>query len=345
MSIIPNIGQPGMGPLRTAQHRTIFKKKWGEKWLAVGKTISGSASADPGQAVGYTRRLRAGLLMGKITSGGKYAPSVLGLSGEAMDANETVMTVPEAVGDEIVRRLGTSGTFKLTGPPTAAGTVRTLTVTYASVAAASGGNRDVTITAMGVGEVQTVTFGAAASAGSMRLIVPKPSGEMVITAAITWDTTDATWLSNINTALDAATGTTAGIVASGATPDTVLIFTFDRTQYFGPQAQIQIHTFPTGPTTAIWADTTAGVDGRFVTGSLIQPVDGSETIKTFLPCGHPIMVVDLVGTAFDVDFPMVPLQGEVDASQIINYPADTSTRAWIKAALNAVGEYEFDDDF
>ena len=334
---------PGVGSTFTAAFRKVFSGAMLDHYLAGGKSILGSIARDPGN--GTVTVLRPGVLLGKNSSG-YYGTSVLGLTGEAMDANETTLTVSEAVGDEIVRRLGAAATFKLTGPPTAGGTVRTLTVTYSAVAAASGGNRDVTITAMGVSEVQTLTFGAAATGGTLRLIVPKPDGTLSVTAAITWDTTDATYLSNINTALDTATGTTAGIVASGATPDTTLIFTFDRTQYFGPQPQIQVHTFPTSTTSALWADTTAGVDGRFVTASMIQPTDGCETILTFVPDGAGIRVVDIDGsTSIYAQNHRLPVSGEVAFAQLLPAVADASLKTYVRSALNAVGQFVFDVNF
>lgn len=89
--------------------------------------------------------LRAGLLLGKITSGGKYAPSVLGVTGVLHDTSAvtTVMTLPATTVTEIARRIGTSGTFKIYGPPTAAGTVATETVTFSAIATAT----TITITA------------------------------------------------------------------------------------------------------------------------------------------------------------------------------------------------------
>lgn len=51
---------------------------------------------------------------------------------------------------EIVRRIGASGTFKITGPPTAGGTVATQVVTFSAVNTATGA---VTITAIGADAV------------------------------------------------------------------------------------------------------------------------------------------------------------------------------------------------
>lgn len=348
MPITPYLGAPGMGSISQALHRTVFLAKSGERYLPGGVLLSGSASADAGNT-GDVRNLRAGKILGKITSGGKYAPSIIGVTGEALDDTETTMTVTEAVGDEIVRRLGASGTLKIVGPQTAAGTVRTATMTYSAVAAASGGNRVVTYTALGVNEVQTLTFGAAATGGTYRFRVPLANGTFVTTGPITWDTTDATLLSNINTALDAATGVTGGIVATGATPDTTLIFTFSGTGYLSspqPTEMISVVTFPTSATTATTVRTTTGVDGDFISGSFICPVDGSETPLTFLPDGYPILVSDGT-TSYDRELPQIPVTGTVNSSQLIDWPSDTSLQAWLVSQLNAsgVGQYIFDHKF
>lgn len=108
-------------------------------------------------------------------------------------------------------------------------------------------------------EVQTLTFGVAASGGTLRLSVPKTDGTMVTTAVITWDTTDATYLAAINTALDAATGVVGGIVATGAAPDTALTFTFSGTGYAAKSWNlIEVVTYPTSTTTANVVRTTTG---------------------------------------------------------------------------------------
>lgn len=85
----------------------------------------------------------------------------------------------------------------------------------------------------GINEVQTLTSGAAATGGSAVLRVPLVAGGFANTGSITWDATDATLLSNINTALNTATGVSGGIVATGAAPDTALTFTFSGTGYAG----------------------------------------------------------------------------------------------------------------
>jgi len=108
------------------------------KYLPSYAQLDGSKSRDTTNSDNVAL-LRAGLLLGKITSGGKYAPAVLGITGVLHDTSvvTTTMTLPATTVTEISRRLGASGTFKIIGPPTAAGTVATETVTYSAIASAT----------------------------------------------------------------------------------------------------------------------------------------------------------------------------------------------------------------
>ncbi len=341
-------GLPGVRAVRTASHRRVLASE-NYKRVATGiQVIDGTKSRDPGNT-GNVDVLRAGKVMGRITSGGKWAPSYFGLTSEALTSTETDLDLPEAVGDELVRRVGSSGTFKLIGPPTAAGTVRAATVTYSAIAAASNGLRVATITAIGVNEVQTLTFGAAATGGTMRLRVPLANGTMVTTDAITWNATDATWLAAINTALDAATGVSGGIVATGAAPDTEITFTFSGTGYAAlpqPSTLISVVVFPTSTTSATVVQTTAGVDGRFVTASLVAATDGSENPRGILDDGYGLKVTDDTGTSQDQMIDGLVIGGYVDTSQICDVPSDTALLAYLKAQMraNSGNDWIFDDD-
>src|SRR5262245_28189078 len=111
---------PGVGTARTASHRALFLQR-SETFLAGGRIISGQCSRDPGNAdIGC---LRIGLLMGKISTVvnslgtvGMYAPSVYGVTTNAEAIGSTAIEASAAVVTELVRRRGSSGTFKLTGP-------------------------------------------------------------------------------------------------------------------------------------------------------------------------------------------------------------------------------------
>ena len=341
----PIVGLPGFGTARTASNRVIFRDGQITGWLSQGKVINGTLSRDPSNT-GNIDVLRAGLLMGKITATGLYAPSVLGVTSAALTNTGTTVSASAAVVTELVRRLGSSGTFKLVGPPAASGVVRTSTLTYSAASGTS-----ITVTAAGVNEVQTLTFGAAATGGAYRFRVPLANGSMVTTGSITWDATDATLLGNINAALDTATGVVGGIVATGAAPDTALTFTFSGVGYLSspqPTETISVVTFPTSGTTATTVRTTTGVSGAFVIGSLICPVDGSENPVTLVPSGSGLKVTDLDGTSVDRDFPMMPLAGVLlTANFLPAYPSDASLKIWLKETLSTLsaGKYAFDDEF
>lgn len=332
----PNItGLPGQYTGVSVTPRHVFLNGDFEWYRAGGIIIDGTASRDPSNS--NVNVLRPGLVMGKITSSGKMAPSIFGVLTNAEANGSTQLEASAAVMTEIARRIGSSGTVKVTGPPTANGTVRTITATYSAIS-----STNMTITAMSANEVQTLTFGAAATGGTLRLRVPKADGTFVTTGPITWDTTDATYLSNINTALDAATGVTGGIVATGAAPDTALTFTFSGTGYAGlpqPTEMISVHTFPTSTTTATVVRTTTGVDGRFVAGSFLQPTDGSESPVSVIGDGSGINVFSSDGsTAVDQPWPKMPISALIESGQLLPaWPSDTSLRAWLVSQLNANG--------
>lgn len=340
----PFPGMPGFGSEKIARHRPVAADGYLEM-LPGGVILDGSKMRDPdnpdynASTDPYAQmRLRAGLLVGKITSNSKWANSVLGVTSGAMTNSGTTLTLASAQqAVELVRRVGATGTFKVTGPPTASGTVRTLTATYSAVNQGTGA---VTITALGVNEVQTVNLTTAATAGNLRLIVQKTDGTYALTPNIAWSGTDATLLANVNTALDTATGVVGGIVATAiAATDTDLgfVLTYSGTGYAGNTwALAEVHTLFTSNTGSNVVRTTTGVDGRFVTASYVQPTDGSETIRSFLPDGWEVNV-PLDGTDAPID--KLPIAGNVDMSQLLPWPADASLKQWVRDALNTYGKF------
>ena len=125
-------GMPRIGSVRATSPRIIFRDD-GVLWaLSGGKVIDGSKSRDPDNT-GQVGVLRPGLLMGKITSSGKYAPSIIGKSNAAYAAGATTLTLTSQAVTEISRRIGSSGTFKIVGPPAASGVVAEETVTFSAL--------------------------------------------------------------------------------------------------------------------------------------------------------------------------------------------------------------------
>jgi len=79
----------------------------------------------------------------------------------------------------------------------------------------------------------------------------------------------------------------------------------------------------------------------FVAGTIT--LDGAVTTIAGTICA--VEVVDDNGDAVDVPLPQFIIGGIVDASQLINYPADVSLKTSVKAALRAVSPgYVFDDE-
>lgn len=133
----PN-AMPGIGTTRVSDTRVVCKG--GAEYLSGGAVIRGADSRDT-LNTGDLDYLRAGILLGINSSTDKYAPSILGVTTVAYDytaSANTTMTVSAATATELNRRIGSSGTFKITGPPSSAGTVATETITYSEVNTTTG---------------------------------------------------------------------------------------------------------------------------------------------------------------------------------------------------------------
>lgn len=133
---------PGVTSGRSTSPRLIFKSDSQAQFLPGGVVVDGASSRDAGNT-GDLDVLRDGLLMGKITSGGQYAPSVYGPTTNAEAVGSTSIEASAATITELVRRKGATGTFKLIGPGSANGVNQEETVTYS---AASG--TTITVTAI-----------------------------------------------------------------------------------------------------------------------------------------------------------------------------------------------------
>ena len=144
MSYQNTYGLPGPQTAHAQAYNTVRLNNQGVRYLPGGRVIDASNARDP-LNTGYVTTLRPGLVMGMVTATGLYAPSIIGLNTVLHDTSvvTTTMTLPASVVTEITRRIGASGTFKITGPPTTAGTVATETVTYSAIASAT----TITITA------------------------------------------------------------------------------------------------------------------------------------------------------------------------------------------------------
>jgi hypothetical protein len=334
------MGIPRINSERVTTPRRVLANPAAKLLLVGGAVISGTYSRDPGNT-GYADVLRAGLILGKRTADGKYAPSILGVLTEAGTQGDTTLVVAPAVAAELVRRVGATGTFKLTGPPTAAGVVRTLTVTYSAVDTATG---EITITALGgggVNDVQTFTAAAGTDGGTFRFAY-----RGAVTAALAWNVSTA----DAQTALRALHADLAACVVSGTAGESYVVTTAKAV--VADLAVVNDLTSDGGVDEGglVAEHTTIGsadVDGRFVAGSLVQPTDGSETPLVVISDGSGIKVTDADGVSQDQALTGDALiGGELLTANLLNYPSDASLKAWLRTQLRAAGQqFLFDDQF
>lgn len=147
--IVPSPGRPGIGSAVTAQRLNV--SRGGDLgFYTGGGFIEGTKSRDPGNSAHNVLSLRPGLLMGKITASGFYAPSIIGVVQSAYTSGGTTLTVTAAQAAYLVARVGESGTFNLIGPATAGASNNTTQVTYSGVNTTTG---VITITNIGANRI------------------------------------------------------------------------------------------------------------------------------------------------------------------------------------------------
>lgn len=122
MATFPIVGNAGAQTAIRATPRQVFEGHAVFGSFPGGVFIDGAKSRDSGNT-GDLGVLRAGLLMGKVTTDDDWAPTILGVSTGAYTSGGTSITVSAAQATEIVRRVGSTGNLRYVGPPTAAGTV------------------------------------------------------------------------------------------------------------------------------------------------------------------------------------------------------------------------------
>lgn len=165
-------GLPGVRATKTATHRIIFRQGDWTSDLAGGRIIDGSKSRDSGNT-GDLDVLQPGLLMGKITASGKYAPSIVGVIQSAYTSGDLSFTVTAAQAVEIQRRVGSSGTLKAIGPPSAAGTVATTSVTYSAINTTTG---VITCSDLGVNKIVGTLIGVGDGSETPITLIPDGYG-------------------------------------------------------------------------------------------------------------------------------------------------------------------------
>ena len=327
-----NLYRAGVGSVTTAAFGFIwqngtFTPKPG------GGVISGVNSRDADNTP--TNVLRCGLIMAKNSSANRYAPWAIGSIAGALASTDTTLTLTTGAAAELVRRIGTSGTFVLTSPTTASGAIQQQTVTYSAVNLSTG---VVTITATGVTEVQTVTVDTIMSAGSIVIKAFDSSGvshEVKVAYNTSWTQTVA----DIQTALIAKLGTAA--VACAVVSTSGMSVTFSGAGYANlPQTLIAVNiASATGPTKVDVTRTTAGFDGRAVTGAVVSQANYSVPLTVVGDTAGIWVPTD----GSDRDWANIPASGIIYTPNLIPYPSNAVILNYIKASMETAGVYSWTD--
>ena len=145
-----------------------------------------------------------------------------------------------------------------------------------------------------------------------------------------------------STAVEAAAGVVTELVRRGGASGP---FKLIGPATAGGVVNIETVTYSAASGTTI---TVTAIANAFVASSIIAPTDGSEFPHTFIPDGWNVQVVDSdLTTNLDVEFPLLPISGVVQASQLLPWPGDASLRQWIIGQLESqgMGKFVFDLNF
>lgn len=284
--------------------------------------------------------LRTGLVMAWNSTTKAYTNFIIGTSSAALTGAGTTLTINAAGATELVRRVGSTGTFTLTGPEAAAGTVQQRTVTYSAVNTTTGA---ITITALGTNQVEYVRMNIASTGGNLQLNVSTAAGARVTTANIAWSATDATYLASINSALDTATGVVGGIVATAipsVDTDLGVALTYSGTGYAGKTfSPAVVIVYPTSSTSSVVQSVTTAVQGAFAAGSWVSSVDYNTPMSLIEIPPWPSDMSLITDTY--TDWGQIPMAGAIRTAAIIDYPSDTSLQAWLKTQLSTLAGNKF----
>ncbi len=203
-------------------------------------------------------------------------------------------------------------------------------MTIGKVAKLNSAGKAVACAAAAVNAVQKVEFGAAATAGTLKIGVRVGhryvngqfiGGYVIWTDAISWSGTDATYLAAINAALDALLGSSKIVATAIAATDTDLgfVLTFSGTGYAGlPQPLVEVDASAlTSVTTTTVTSTTdgsaVGGDATMVCLEDVSPV-GADGKAMFLVRG-PAMI-----DKAELTVPTNGLANVVSALEALNPP-------------------------
>ncbi len=141
---------PGTNSLVFIQPRKVYygsRPGSPDSYLPLGLIVLDGTKVNNAANAPYTFYTPAGTFVG-LASNGKYAACTLGLTTVAYTSGGTTITTDPNTAALIVSRQGSSGTFLVTGPAAAGGTVQPLvSVTFSAVNASTGA---ITVTSPGV---------------------------------------------------------------------------------------------------------------------------------------------------------------------------------------------------
>lgn len=365
MALSVPTGKPGIGPSTyiTTPRDIFYGQPQKAMYLPFPITIDGTNSYNMLNQP-YNWLLWAGTMLGQITASKKFAPAILGLTTQALGGGQTTLQtdVNTATGITLRADMGSAGTLTVTGPPTPGGVTRSRVATYSAVNINTGA---ITITALnvaavtGTNQVNSLVTVDSTGSGTFTLTV-----EGITTAAITYSATAATLNTNINAQLDATFGA-GNIVSSGASLAAIILTGTAGTYAKRPIGLIQAtilagstgYTLNGSGTVGVPSTcpvTTPGVvaspadSGEFIAGSLVQPNDGSQIIKTIIVDKNGTKVIDEVNTTrVDVfDGQLWAGGGVINTGYIVYYPTDPSLQAYIKAQIRSFVNWAvFSDDY
>lgn len=203
MAFQPQSGLPGIGTSAFATPRDVYYRTPNTDMLPLPCLIDGTKVYN-GANLPYPWLMFAGTFIGRITASGLYGQSIIGQLAVSY-ASGTSLTLSAGDAAALNYIQGGSGTFKLTGPPTAGGTVATNTVTYSAINLATG-------------VVTVSSIGTAFVAGS--IIRPTNGAENIVSVAAEMYGTKTTDWTNINTVSGMIEG---GVYCGGILNSAILV--------------------------------------------------------------------------------------------------------------------------
>jgi len=340
MAIRNILGGPGVSNENVWSHKYVFRSGGFEK-LRNGGWVDATRSRDAFAAAAASLAaagevLSPGLMMGQVGNTATFAPSFFGATTAAVAKGATTVNVGVQHAVEINRRVGSTGSLFIVGPPAANGLAQVGSLTYSAVNTATGA---LTVSATGGNEVQTVNIAGTVTGGTFRLLFPQADGSYITTGTIAHNATFATVISNAQTALDAIFG--AGVVVASGTAYTGIVLTSTLTTQASRNVVglvVADISALTGATTATTTETTVGSYGTFIAGSLVGAADGTFFPKTMIHPGYGLQVADgstnVIGNV--IQWATVPIGGDPEFSQLTPYVTDLGIRRWIADQISGL---------